>query len=96
MRCHTFCEEADSSGLILKIDSKYNSNSSTGCEYPKEFRELQNDYPLTSVEPKKEMLSEQQLMTDFYKLPFSNVKKLKANFFVKEKYVLHYGSWHFF
>ena len=35
-------------------------------------------------------------MTDFYKLPFSNVKKLMANFFVKEKYVLHYGSWHFF
>ena len=34
-------------------------------------------------------------MTDFYKLPFSNVKKLMANFFVKEKYVLHYGSWHF-
>ena len=64
MRCHTFCEEADSSGLILKIDSKYSSNSSTGCvlevhfEYPKELRELQNDYPLASVEPKKEMLSE--------------------------------------
>ena len=45
--------------------NKYTSNSSTGCvlevdlEYPKELRELHNDYPLTSdkIEIEREMFS---------------------------------------
>ena len=52
--------------------NKYTSNSSTkGCvlkvylEYPKELRELHNDYPLApdKIEIKGEMLSEYQLKT---------------------------------
>ena len=51
--------------------NKYTSNSSKGCvlevdlEYPKELRELHNDYPLAldKIEIKGEMLSEYQLKT---------------------------------
>ena len=49
--------------------NKYTSHSSKGCvlevdlEYPKELRELHNDYPLAQdkIEIKREMLSEYQL-----------------------------------
>ena len=51
--------------------NKYTSNSSKGCvlevdlEYPKELRELHNDYPLAldKIEIKGEMLPEYQLKT---------------------------------
>ena len=39
------------------------------------------------------MLSEYQLKTaDLYNIPIGNVKKLVANFFDKEKYMLHYEN----
>ena len=49
--------------------NKYTSNSSKGCvlevdlEYPKELRELHNDYPLApdKIEIKREMLFEYDL-----------------------------------
>ena len=49
--------------------NKYTSNSSKGCvfevdlEYPKELRELHNDYPLApdKIEIKREMLTDYQL-----------------------------------
>ena len=42
---------------------------------------------------KKEMLSEYQLrLDDLYNIPMGNIKKLKLNFFDKEKYVLHYEN----
>ena len=55
--------------------NKYTSNSSKGCvlevdlEYPKELRELHNDYPLApdKREIKREMLSDYQLkIADHY------------------------------
>ena len=79
--------------------NKYSSNSSKGCvlevdiEYPKELRELHNDYPLTpdKIEIKKEMLSSYQLkIADCYNVSIDNVKKLVPTFFDKEKYMLHY------
>ena len=81
--------------------SKYTSNSSKGCvikvdlEYPKESRDLHNDYPLApnKIEIKREMLSEYQLkIANFYKISIRTVKKLVPNFFDKEKYVLHYEN----
>ena len=80
---------------------KYTSNSSKGCvlevdlEYPKELRELHNDYPLAQdkTEIKREMLSNDQLMiASLYNIPIGNVKKLVLNFFDKEKYVIHYRN----
>ena len=81
--------------------NKYTSSSSKWCilevylEYPKELRELHNDYPLSlvKIEIKREMLSNYQLkIADLYNIPISNVKKLVPNFFVKEKYVIHYEN----
>ena len=78
--------------------NKYTSNSSKGCvleidlEYPKELRELHNDYPLApdNLEIKREMLFDNQLkVADLYNIPIDNVKKLLPNFFNKEKYVTH-------
>ena len=78
--------------------NKYTSNSSKGCvleidlEYPKELRELHNDYPLApdNLEIKREMLLDNQLkVADLYNIPIGNVKKLLPNFFNKEKYVTH-------
>ena len=80
---------------------KYTSNSSIGCilevdlKYPKDLRELHNDYPLApdKIEIKKEMFSEYQLkIADICNIPISNVKKLVLNFFDKEQYVLHYEN----
>ena len=77
--------------------NKYTSNSSKGCvlEYPKELRELHNDYPLApdKIRIKREMLSDYQLkIADHYNIPIGNVKKLRPNFFDKEKYVIHYEN----
>ena len=81
---------------------KYSSNSSKWCflqevdlEYPKELRELHNDYPLApdKIEIKRELLSDYQLkIADRYNIPIGNVKKLVPNFFDKEKYVIHYEN----
>ena len=74
--------------------NKCTSNSSKGCvlevdlEYPKESRELHNDYPLAAdkIEIKRQMLSDYQLkIADHYSIPIDNVKK-SVNF-DKEKYV---------
>ena len=85
-----------------KFDSnKYSSNSSKRCileadfNCPKELSELHNDYPLApdKIEIKKEILFSYQLkISDFYKIPIGNVKKLMPNIFYKKKYVLHYEN----
>ena len=84
--------------------NKYSSNSSKGCvlevdhEYPKELRELHNDYPLApdKIEIKREMLFEYQLkIADYHNIAIGNVKKLVPNFFDKEKYVIHYENLNF-
>ena len=62
--------------------NEYISNSSKECvlegelEYPRELRELRNDYPLAldKIEIKREMLSEYQLKNaDLYNMPIGNV-----------------------
>ena len=71
--------------------NKYTRNSLKGCvlevdlEYPKELRELHNDYPLApdKIKIKREMLPNYQL---------KNFKKLVPNFSGKEKYVIHYEN----
>ena len=67
--------------------NKWTSNSSEGCvlevswrnlEYPKELRELHNDYPLApyKIEIKRKMLSDYQLkISDLYKISVGNVTK---------------------
>ena len=81
--------------------NKYTSNNSNGCalevdlEYPKELRELRNDYPLVSdkIEIKEKILPKYQiLIADFHNISISNVKKLVPNFSDKENYVLHYKN----
>ena len=73
--------------------NKYTSNGSKWCvlkvdlEYPKELRELHNDYPLVpdKIEVKREMLFHYQLkIADIYNIPTGKVKKLVPNFFDKE------------
>ena len=73
--------------------NKYTSNRSKGCileadlKYPKELRELHNDYTLApdKIEMKREMLSEYQLtIADWYNIPIGNVKKLVTKFFDKK------------
>ena len=63
--------------------NKYTSNNAKRCvlkvdfEYPKELRELHNDYTLVpnKKEIKREMLSEYQLkIADLYSIPIDNVK----------------------
>ena len=67
--------------------NKYTSNSSkvfvvkVDLGYPKELRELHNDYPLAplKIEIKKELLSEDQLkIAVLYNIPLGNVKKISA------------------
>ena len=74
--------------------NKYTSNISKGCilkvdlEYPKELRELHNDYPLApdKMEIKRKMLSDYQLkIADHYNIPIGSDTKLVPNFFTKEK-----------
>ena len=82
----------------FKYINKYNSK---GCvlefhlEYPKELRELYNDYALATneIEIKSEILFEYQLkIASLCNIPIDNVKKLVATFFDKEKYVICYGK----
>ena len=77
--------------------NKYTRKSSKGCvrevdlEYPKELRELHNDYPLATdkIEIKREMLSKYQLkVADLCNIPIGNFEKLVPNFFDKKKYIL--------
>ena len=84
--------------------NKYTSNSSKGCavevdlEYPKELRELHNDYLLApdKREIKKEMLSDYQLkITDLHNIPIGNVEKLVPKFCDKEKYAIYYETYNF-
>ena len=72
--------------------NKYTCNSLKDCvlkvglEYPKEFRELHNDYHLSpdKIEYKNEMLPKYQLMiSDLNKISIGNVKKLVPNVFGK-------------
>ena len=81
--------------------NKYISNSSKGCvlevdpEYPKELRELHNDYPLApdKIAAKREMLSDYHLkIADLYNIPIGNFKKSVPNFLDKEKYAIHYEN----
>ena len=81
--------------------NKYTSNSSkewvheVDLEYPKELKELHNDYPLApdEIEVKREMLCNYQVkIADLYNIPICNVKRLVPNFFDNEKYVIHYES----
>ena len=81
--------------------NKHTSNSSKGYvlevdfEYPKELRELHNDYPLASdkIEIKREMLSDYQLkIADLFNISIGNFKKLLPNFFDKEKYAIHFEN----
>ena len=67
--------------------NKYTNNSSKGCvlevhlEYPKEFHELHNNYPLApdKIEIKREMMSEYQLkIANLYNISIGNVKKISA------------------
>ena len=64
--------------------NKYTSSSSERCvlevdlEYPKELRELHNEYPLTpdKIEIKRKMFCDCQLkIADLYNIPNGNVKK---------------------
>ena len=73
--------------------NEYTSNSSKGCvlkvdlEYPRELRELHNDYPLApdKIEIKREILSDYQLkIADLYHISIGNAKKLLRNFFDKK------------
>ena len=77
--------------------NRYIINSSKGCaltvdlEYPKELRELHNDYPLASdkIEIKRAILSNYQLkIADLYNITMGYVKKLVPSLFDKEKYWL--------
>ena len=72
--------------------NKYTGNSSKRCvlevdlEYPKQLRELHNDYPLgpDKIEIKREMLPRYQLkIADLYNIPIGNVKKSVTNIFDK-------------
>ena len=56
-------------------------------EYPKELRELHNDYLLApdKIEIKREILSEYQLkIADLHNISIGKVKKLVPNFFDKK------------
>ena len=64
--------------------NKYSSNNSKGCvlevdlEYPRELRELPNDYPLAPdrIEIKRKILSDYQLkIADLYNISIGNAKK---------------------
>ena len=81
--------------------NKYSSNNSKGCvlevdlEYPKELRELPNDYPLAPdrIEIKRKILSDYQLkIADLYNISIGNAKKSLSNLFNQENYVLHYKN----
>ena len=67
---------------VLEVDLKY----------PKELRELDNDYPLApnKIEIQREILSDYQLkIADLYNIPIGNLKKFVPNFFDREKYLIY-------
>ena len=75
--------------------NEYTSNSSNRCvlvvdlEYPKELRELHNDYLLDAdkTEIKKEMVYNYQLkIADLYNILLGNIKKLVPNFLIKKNF----------
>ena len=79
--------------------NKYISDSRKGCvlevdlEYPKELRELNNNYPPApdKIEIKREMLSDYQLkIADHYNN--WQCSKIGPKSFDKEKYVIHYEN----
>ena len=81
--------------------NRYTHNNSKGyvlegdLEYPKELRELHNDYHLApdKIEMKGEMLPDYQLkIANLNNIPIVTVKKLLPNFFHKEKYVRYYEN----
>ena len=81
--------------------NKCTSNSSTwyvlklGLEYPKELRELHNDYLLApdKIETKRETLSDYQLkIGNLYNIPVGNSQKLVPTFFDKEIYLIYYEN----
>ena len=64
--------------------NKYTSNI---LEYPKEIKELHNDYPLApdKIEIKRKILSENQLkIAALYNILIGNGKNLVPNFFDKK------------
>ena len=72
-------------GYVLEVD----------LEYPKELRELHNDYPLVpdNLDIKREMLSEYQLRIVYLdNISIGNIKKILPNTFYKENYMLHYEN----
>ena len=84
--------------------NKFTSNSSKVCvlevdlEYPKELRELHNDYPLApnKIDMKKEMLSEYQLkFAYFYNIPIGIVLKLVSNFLVQKSMMFIMRTYNF-
>ena len=67
-----------------EFDLKYTSNSSKGCaleadlEYPKELKELHNDYLLApdKIKIEREMWTDYQLkIADFFNISIGKVKK---------------------
>ena len=103
VQCLNFFQQIDSNAQILKsllcidipvvvqkdVFSKLRLNILT------KLQELHNDYPLATddIEIKRQILSKYQLLiADFYNIPTDYVEKLFANFFDKEKYVLHYEN----
>ena len=84
----------DSNRQIQEFNlNEYTSNSSKECvlavdlEYPKELRELHNDYSLAPdrTRIKREMLPEYQLkIAGLYNIPIGNDKKLVLNFLIKK------------
>ena len=72
--------------------NKYTNNHLKGCvlefdlEYPKELRELHNDYPLApdKIEIKREMLSNYQLtIADLYNISLVMLKIYRLTFLIK-------------
>ena len=64
-------------------------------EYPKELRELHNDYLLASdeIKIKREVLSNYQSnIAEFYNIPIGIVIKLIPKFFDKDKHVLYFEN----
>ena len=78
--------------------NKYTSNSWKGCdldvdvEYPKELRELHNDYLLAPdiMQIKGDYCP--NINNWFLVFPIGNIKKLVSNFFDNEKYLLYYEN----
>ena len=90
MKWLIFYQQKDSNRQILIKIKKQQQQFKKVCfrnEYPKELRELNNDYLLAplKIEIEKEILSNYQLkIADFYNVPIGIVKKLVPNVFDKK------------